>query len=460
MLHVSALSTKIVRGLTNWKTASIAGGITLSLLFAGAGIYQMRYGNTHLQQIAMSYEEIQDAGYSVKNVSLQSTDDENLHYNLTFELENEGEAIAIALNDIDLSLMIPAAPESAQGNAELVKWFILEREFNRQRVIFKADSPHLQVKGDRKLNANNISVHLTNNCLGAGYWELAVFSEENGETKKIYQGFFDFPRGSYKDLVETVTGESYWRHAQGIEGWYPGTTFFKGQSLDFSTLRDVKNERQVAVRDLKNETIFTLAEQEKKAKLIVDDTRENWQTWDDIRHSEVQFQSFVTPGIYNPEKLWSSNYSEIATLTDAVVKDIDSPLSEKSLQEIDFYFQSEAGKTRKLTVSGVDLKALPQLPPRDYSQGLYMPLGYGTPFTQDYEELKQNPPVKSPLFSALFDESDRIIDYRHDVGINGMVMHRDALNPDLVHFYLLSYERISIVGHYTLNLNNGDVEMI
>ncbi|MEM9538618.1 MAG: hypothetical protein AAGA60_03805 [Cyanobacteria bacterium P01_E01_bin.42] len=453
MFRVSAISN-IVRGLTNRKTA----GIVLSLLLAGAGAYQLRYGNTDLQEIAMSYEEIQDAGYAVDRVSLEPTDTENLHYNLAFKLENQGQEIAIALNDIDLSLMIPSAPESAQGNAELVKWFIMEREFNRQRVVFKSDSPHLQVKGNGK--AQNISVHLTNNCLGAGYWELAVFAEENGENKKIYQGFFDFPRGSYKDLMETVNGESYWQYAQGIEAWYPGTTFFKGQALDFSTLRDVKNKRHVSVRDLKNETIFTVAEQEKKAKLIVDETQENWQTWDDLRHSEAQFQSFVAPGIYDPDKLWSSNYSEIANLTDAIVKEIESPLSKQALQEIDFYFQSEAGKTRKLVVSGVDLKALPQLSPQDYSNGLYMPLGYGTPFTQDYEELKQNPPAQSPLFSALFDESDRIIDYRHDVGINGMVMHRDAVNPDLVHFYLLSYERISIVGHYTLDLNNGNVEMI
>jgi hypothetical protein len=453
MFHISAFSTKIARGLTNWKTT----GILLSLLLASAGTYQIRYGNTNLQEITISYEEIQEAGYSVNNVSLQPTDEENLHYNFAFELQKDGQEIAIALKDIDLSLMIPSAPESAQGNAELVKWFIMEREFNRQRVIFQSDSPHLQIKGNKQFNAENISVHLTNNCLGAGYWEVAVFAEEDGVNKKIYQGFFDFPRGSYKDLVATVNQDSYWQYAQGIEAWYPGTTFFKGQTLDFSMVREVKNERKVNVRDLKDETIFTVSEQEKKAKLIVDDTQKNWQTWDDIRHSEVQFQSFVTPGIYNPDILWSSNYSEIANLTDAVVKDIESPLSQQSLNEIDFYFQSEAGKTRKLVVSGVDLKTLPQLSSQDYSQGLYMPLGYGTPFTQDYEELKQNPPIQSPLFSMLLDENDRIIDYRHDVGINGMVMHRDVVNPDLVHFYLLSYERISIVGHYTVDLSNGKV---
>ncbi|MEA5472302.1 hypothetical protein [Spirulina sp. 06S082] len=460
MSNVSTFSAKIVQELTNWKTAGIAGGITLSMLLASAGIYQISYGKTNLQQIAISYEEVQDSGYSVKNISLQSTTKENLHYNLDFELQKEGETIAIALDDIDLSLMIPAAPESAKGNAELVKWFILEREFNRQRVVFQADSPHLQVKGDRQLKANNLSVHLTNNCLGAGYWEIAVFAEENGAAKKIYQGFFDFPRGSYKNFVETVNKDSYWQYAQGIESWYPGTTFFKGQTLDFSTLRSVKNERKVAVNDLKNETVFTVAEQKQKANLIVDDTQQDWQTWSDIRHSSVQFQSFVIPGIYDPDRLWKSNYSEIANLTNAVVKDIESPLSKKTLQEIDFYFQNEAGKTRKLVVSGVDLKSLPKLSSQNYSQGLYMPLGYGTPFTQDYEELKQNPPVKNPIFSTLFDESDRIIDYRHDVGINGMVMHQDAVNPDLVHFYLLSYERISIVGHYTVNLNNGDAKSI
>ncbi|MEM7645163.1 MAG: hypothetical protein AAF366_22040, partial [Pseudomonadota bacterium] len=40
---------------------------------------------------------------------------------------------------------------------------------------------------------------------------------------------------------------------------------------------------------------------------------------------------------------------------------------------------------------------VPQLDQGDYSDGVYMPLGFGTPFTQSYAELTQQPPAQSPL---------------------------------------------------------------
>ena len=44
------------------------------------------------------------------------------------------------------------------------------------------------------------------------------------------------------------------------------------------------------------------------------------------------------------------------------------------------------------------------------------------------------------------------MDYRGDVGINGLVLHRDVDDPNLVHLYLMSYERIVLVGHYVVDV--------
>ncbi|MEM9152374.1 MAG: hypothetical protein AAGB19_18220, partial [Cyanobacteria bacterium P01_F01_bin.3] len=84
---------------------------------------------------------------------------------------------------------------------------------------------------------------------------------------------------------------------------------------------------------------------------------------------------------------------------------------------------------------------------------VYMPLGYGTPFTQSYQDLENAPPSQSPVFSVLLDGDDKVIDYRKDIGINGLVMHRDVEDENLLHLYLMSYERITLIGHYVIDLD-------
>ncbi|NEO31364.1 MAG: hypothetical protein F6K36_13200 [Symploca sp. SIO3C6] len=79
-------------------------------------------------------------------------------------------------------------------------------------------------------------------------------------------------------------------------------------------------------------------------------------------------------------------------------------------------------------------------------------MGIGVPpFYQSYEELKQNPPHESPYFSVLLDSKDQWIDH-HSLAVDGPVMHRDQDNPNLLHVYLLSYERHTLVGHFLINL--------
>ena len=81
-----------------------------------------------------------------------------------------------------------------------------------------------------------------------------------------------------------------------------------------------------------------------------------------------------------------------------------------------------------------------------------MPMGIGVPpFFLSYEDLKRNPPDKSPYFSVLLDSHDKWINH-HEVAIDGPVLHRDMNNPNLIHVYLLSYERHSLVGHFLLKI--------
>jgi len=81
-----------------------------------------------------------------------------------------------------------------------------------------------------------------------------------------------------------------------------------------------------------------------------------------------------------------------------------------------------------------------------------MPMGIGVPpFFQNYDELRRHPPGESPYFSVLVDGASRWLNH-HDVAVDGPVLHRDLDDPNLLHAYLLSYERHTLIAHIEVSL--------
>lgn len=441
-----------MKKINQLKILAISGLAAVLPIAAAVGFLGIRYS---LFENDFSYASANLSEYKAqeslgKKISFRQVE-ENL-FNISVELAIDGSPASFSLEGIDLSLFIPAPPVSARSNQKLAQWFAAEREFNRERVIFDASSPHLRLPELAGYEPEDISVALTNNCLGAGYWEVAVYAEKNGVKNTLYEGYFTFPRGLYREVFETASGSSYWQHVRNLEAW-PGFQFFQGNSLDLAHLRTVRQETEVDYRHFQQEKILVESEQENKQKLIVNKGAElPLETWQDIVAADIEFQTFIPPGIYQQSKIVAPDYAEIAELKSAAVREIASPLAEKPLQELELQFRSEAGETRKFIASGLDLSQIPQLPESEYDRGLYIPIGVGTPFTQTYEDLKQNRPDRSPIFSLLVDGENRLMDYRYGVGLNGIVMHRDAADANLLHFYFLSYERISLVSHYAIRL--------
>jgi len=420
-------------------------------LSAIAGFVYLRYGNFNSTQIPLQTESVQGSNLVGENISFYRAP--NSLYNIEFEISQNGQSTPILLNNVDLRLMIPQIPASIRGNQALTQWFLTEREFNRQRVIFSAGSPEIYLPdGFMGYSSEEISIAVTNNCLGAGYWELAVFAETSEGKQKIYQGYFDFPKGAYSRLVSELNGVSSWDHAPSMEAW-PGFNFYSGMPFDLDAIRTAKRRYLVDAQDLKHENILATNEQISKAKLmVVNQPLETLETWEDLHQANPKFQSFVPPGIYNPNKLWKTDYSQISHLQSATAKTIESPLANEELLELELTLKSQSGKLRKFIVSGVDWHQIPQVSTDQYDRGIYIPIGFAPPFTDNYEQLKQNPPHKSPLFSVMLDGYNLAMNYRKDIGINGLVMHRDIQNPHKLHFYFMSYERITLVSHYVLDL--------
>lgn len=101
------------------------------------------------------------------------------------------------------------------------------------------------------------------------------------------------------------------------------------------------------------------------------------------------------------ESLWPSDFSQLAQVQDAKVRQISSSLAKANLIEVQLDFINIEGQLRQFIVSGIDLDRVPQLQNQNYSNGVYIPLGFGTHFTQKYAELVQNLPQKM-RYLALF----------------------------------------------------------
>ncbi|EKU99009.1 hypothetical protein Lepto7375DRAFT_8354 [Leptolyngbya sp. PCC 7375] len=417
-------------------------------IISGSGflLFISRYSNKNIEQMALQ-TPAEDSTFVGSTIGFQVGD--NYQTDVTFDIVGPDGETTLNLRNIDLSRLIPQVPEFAKNNPALRRWFLTEREFNRQRVIFAAGSEHIDIPGGLGgYSADQLSIGLTNNCLGASYWELAIYAETPSGQETIYQGYFDFPRGAYADIVSDLNPVSYWSQARNLEAW-PKFGFLKGMQLDLGAFRDVVKESEITATDLADAEIMALGEQDKKSNLIVGEIVGT--TWADLRSSDLQFHSFVPPGTYDENRLWGSDYSQIETLDKVIGREIDSPLTTEPLKEVEIVFNGSEG-TRKLILTGLDMDAIPQLAPENYSDGIYRPLGFGTPFTQDYEDLKRINPTEHPFMAMVLDGDDRVVDYRIDIGLNGVVLHRDQENPNLLHVYPMSYERITLVGHYTVDM--------
>ena len=130
------------------------------------------------------------------------------------------------------------------------------------------------------------------------------------------------------------------------------------------------------------------------------------------------------------------------------------PLSHQELLEVEIEFTNAAGDPRRLIINGFDLEEIPHLESSQYVKGVYASLGFGAPFVQAYRGLEKSPPDESPFFSVWLDGETRVINYRQDIGLNGLALDRDIQDETRLHIYLLSYERITLVGHYVVDLKD------
>jgi hypothetical protein len=382
--------------------------------------------------------------YNGRTLTLVKKDD--THFDFVFEPQHPHVA-KVLFRDVDVSLMTPSLPEWTKADDGLRRIALTDRQWNRQQVRFGGPaSPHVEVSGGDGWEKENLySAELAKNCLNAGLWEVLLFNKEKGEKALYYQGWFTFPLGHYKGLFERNTGQPYGRHWYYLEHWFDPA----GTPVPMDELREVVGEREVKATFDKGEAVIAHGEQARKRRTTI---AENIRTWGDFYDGrKIRFASFIPPGRYSVNHPWKNEYRLIDRFDKAILRQIKSPATDRTLHELELVFSGTKGeRTSRFFVSGFDLAALPQLPVKDYPGGLYMPMGIGVPpFFQSYEELEKNPPHQSPYVSVLLDAEGRWVDH-HRFAIDGPVLHRDEKDPNRLHVYLLSYERHSLIAHFVI----------
>lgn len=369
------------------------------------------------------------------------------HFTLTF-LPGNSSSSTLVFKNIDVSLMTPSIASWVKKDPGLTRLSLTDRQWNRQQVIFDADNPKLEITGGDGVEKNqSVSAELAKNCLNAGLWEVLLYITENGKKKLVYQGWFTFPLGYYKAVFERNTGLTYRSNWYYLEHWFdPEST-----PVNFDALREVVQSRPVSLHYDFNEPVIAEGEQINKKKNIL--SNHGLARFQDYYRENVAFSTFLPPGIYRKNKPWNNEFWRIDKPETAVLNVIRSPASpDKTLQEIIIHYAGGDNKQSSFYISGFELNQLPHLTLDNYDKGKLYLMGIGTaPLKEQYVDLINNPPEKSPSFSVMVNEKEEWINH-HAVAIDGSILFLDRNHPHRLHMYLVSYERHAVIAHYWMDL--------
>lgn len=361
-----------------------------------------------------------------------------------FLIEPESDhATTIELPEVDLAHFVAAVPPWVKADPDLTRVGLIDREWNRQQVRFRRESPFVRVhEGGDGFERHRLSrVDLARNCLNAGLWEVLLFTVEDGQDRVYEHLWFTFPLGLYKQLFEQVNGLSYWDYWWPLEHWVDPA----GTPIRLDRLRTVEREWTVEAVPRWEDAPLWQGEQRAKRRNILAPPVYTYRDW---YRQPVRFASFIPPGRYSVAHPRDTKLHYLAEFTGARLRLVRTAARVDPLHELELAFRSsETGEPTRLVLGGLDLRSLPVLPVDRYERGWQVPLGIGNPgFFESYEDVLADSPLRRPFYGFHLDAQDRWIDH-HAVGVDGPLLHRDAADPRLLHLYLLSYERHALLNH-------------
>jgi hypothetical protein len=178
----------------------------------------------------------------------------------------------------------------------------------------------------------------------------------------------------------------------------------------------------------------------------------------DFLSDSTQYASFVSPGVYKKDQPRTTQLSRFGSLEKVFIRKtiINNP-NEDSAIELDLWFRkiNDTVITR-FVIGGIQEKQLPVLAQEQYDKGYQMPMGIANhTFYSDYKSSLSNPTKESTYYSFLLNERGEWLD-SHEIGIDGPLLYWDKDDPAKLHFWILSFERHSFVGHFEIDAGHGE----
>jgi hypothetical protein len=349
----------------------------------------------------------------------------------TWSATLSGKSPSVVLPSIDLKLLVPRIPAVAKGNADLTTIAVIQREFNRNEV-------HNDIEG-------NLDFSIANNCLKQGLWEVKLARTGSGSAVAIFHAWFDFPADPYARLFQAVNGVSI----DPYEKLFVDYPALNGLPVPLSDLRKVVSE----AADLKAaaytaDPLDRLTEQTSKVKLLLSPPASVYSDLCDGGKQPVRTARFSVPGFYNPAEPMAFDLSWLARPEHVVTRQVRSGKGGAPATEIELTFPN--GNRILLADSLIgSLPARKERPARE-PEVLKLVSGIGTPIIHNSAaERSKELSEDRPRYLLLLDRQGRLVD-NHLAGIDGVYLWREAGEPGLLHLWIVGYERIALVAHYSI----------
>ena len=172
----------------------------------------------------------------------------------------------------------------------------------------------------------------------------------------------------------------------------------------------------------------------------------------DFHTDSALFATFSSPGFYNRADPRTTELGRFYFLEKVAYNGTKSNHEEK-LDEINMTFKRENGEITQFIFGGLILGNLPKLSTEQANSGNAYSMGISNhPFYEDCNSHEKLNSKENPYFGVLLDANGNWLD-SHKIGIDGPLLHLDIDNPNILHVWLLSFERHALVGHYEIDLD-------
>jgi hypothetical protein len=348
-----------------------------------------------------------------------------------YTLKVQGGTQPLVLADADLALFIPRVPSYARKNDDLLRFALLQREFNRNEIKFGP----LGELADFKL---------ANNCLKTGLWELMLDKKVETGNAMTFHGWFAFPSDEYGRLFEAANGRPFTQCAN-ILAQYPAIT---GMPAPLGELRKVLSERKSPITNHSAEAPIRFGEQKRKAKLLLTSDIATYADYSAAKNQPIRTARFSEPGFYDSKNPVEFDLTWLASPASATLREVELVQGGARATEVEIAYANGT----KLVIADKDLASLParEAAPDNDKDTLSLTFGIGTPdIYATLAERTSEAAAERPNWLMLLGADGKHLD-NHQSGVDRVFCWNEG--GKALHLYLIGYERIAAVGHLSLAL--------